>query len=151
MSGLARLAFLVGVLLVVPGASVGSAQPARPAVTHGVVVGDVTARSAVLWARADRDATLNVRLSGGRHRPVERVRVRATDDFTGQVPLEGLRAGTRYAYRVWFSAGAGEVRSFGARSGPLRPRTRERRSRSPSAATWPDRTSAATHARGSRS
>jgi alkaline phosphatase D len=106
MSGLARLAFLVGVLLVVPGASVGSAQPAGPSVTHGVVVGDVTPRSAVLWARADRSATLNVRLSGGRHRPVERVLVRATDDFTGQVPLDGLRAGTRYTYRVWFSAGS---------------------------------------------
>ena len=33
------------------------------------------------------------------------MRVRAADDFTGQVLLEGLRAGTRYTYRVWFSAG----------------------------------------------
>jgi len=48
-------------LLVLPGAaSAISAQPAAPSVTHGVVVGDVTARSAVLWARADRAATLNV-------------------------------------------------------------------------------------------
>jgi hypothetical protein len=60
------LGVLVVALLVLPGsASAVSAQPVRPEVTHGVVVGDVTARSAELWARADRAATLNVVLSGG--------------------------------------------------------------------------------------
>jgi hypothetical protein len=44
-------------------------------VSHGVVVGDVTQRSAVLWARADRAGTLEVRLSGGPHRRIEPVRV----------------------------------------------------------------------------
>ena len=107
MSGIARLAVLVAVLLLLPGASVGSAQPARPSVTHGVVVGDVTARSALLWARADRAATMNVRLSAGPHRPVARVRVRAADDFTGSVALRGLRPSTHYTYRVWFTSGQG--------------------------------------------
>ncbi|MEX0850704.1 MAG: alkaline phosphatase D family protein [Gaiellaceae bacterium] len=55
--------------------------------THGVVVGDVTARSAVLWARADRAATLNVTLSGGGHGPVERIAVGASD-YTGTVTLD---------------------------------------------------------------
>jgi phosphodiesterase/alkaline phosphatase D-like protein len=53
-----NLGLLVVALLVLPGsASAVSAQPVRPEVTHGVVVGDVTARSAELWARADRAAT----------------------------------------------------------------------------------------------
>ncbi|MEX2612365.1 MAG: hypothetical protein WD380_02200 [Gaiellaceae bacterium] len=55
--------------------------------THGVVVGDVTARSAVLWARADRAATLNVTLSGGGDGPVERIAVGASD-YTGTVTLD---------------------------------------------------------------
>jgi alkaline phosphatase D len=75
-------------------------------VTHGVVVGDVTARSAVLWARADRTATLNVTLSGGGHGPVEPVTVRAVDDYTGTNALDRLRPGTTYRYRVWFSLGS---------------------------------------------
>ena len=59
-----------------------SPRPARPGrrpgpVTHGVVVGDVSAGSAVLWARADRQATLQVGLSGGAHRSIEPVTVRA--------------------------------------------------------------------------
>ena len=69
-------------------------------------MGDVTARSAVLWTRADRAATLNVTLSGGGHGPVPRVQVVAEDDFTGRVPLTRLRPGTTYDYRVWFSLGA---------------------------------------------
>jgi hypothetical protein len=48
MSRLARLGWVVGALLVLPGASVGSALQAPPSVTHGVMVGDVTASSAVL-------------------------------------------------------------------------------------------------------
>src|SRR3954454_15639473 len=45
----------------------------RPAVTHGVVVGDVGPSSALLWTRADRQATVHVRLSGGPHRQVAAV------------------------------------------------------------------------------
>ena len=61
-------------LVVLVFASAGSSRPpAGPVVTHGVVVGDVSAGSAVLWARADREATLQVRLSGGAHRAIEPV------------------------------------------------------------------------------
>jgi alkaline phosphatase D len=96
---------LVVALLALPGVSAGAAPPIGPVVTHGVVVGDVTPRSALLWARADREATLHVRLSGGAHRPLEPVTVRASDDLTGQVELEGLRPATTYDYRAWFSSG----------------------------------------------
>ena len=76
----------------------GSAWPASSWATS-------PARSAVLWTRADRAATLNVTLSGG-HGPVPRAQVVAEDDFTGRVPLTRLRPGTTYDYRVWFSLGA---------------------------------------------
>ena len=77
-----------------------------PIVTHGVIVGDVSASSALLWARADREAMLNVVLSGGRHTRIEAVPARAGDDYTAQVPLEGLAPATTYTYRAWFSLGA---------------------------------------------
>jgi alkaline phosphatase D len=77
----------------------------RPVVSHGVVVGDVTPRSAVLWARADRAGTLEVRLSGGPHRRIEPLRVTAADDWTGQVRLDGLVPDRKYSYRVRFDRG----------------------------------------------
>ncbi len=73
-------------------------------VSHGVASGDVTATTAVIWARADRDATLVVEYattpafsdaqSGGT------MPVSAATDFTGTVTLTGLRPATRYSYRV---------------------------------------------------
>jgi alkaline phosphatase D len=90
------------------GASVAAAKHAGPAptITHGVVVGDVTASSALLWARADREATLNVVLSGGRHGPIGPAPARADDDFTARIPLDRLAPGTTYRYRAWFSLGS---------------------------------------------
>ncbi len=73
--------------------------------SHGVVVGDVTPRSAVLWARGDHAGTLRVELSGGPHRRIEKVRVKAADDWTGQVRLRGLKPARSYFYRVWFDPG----------------------------------------------
>jgi alkaline phosphatase D len=104
---LARAGLLLAALTALPGSASAAPSPtAGPSVTHGVVVGDVTARSAVFWARANRAATLNVRLSGGAHGPIRPVSVEAVDDFTGRVWLSGLDPGTTYDYRVWFSLGA---------------------------------------------
>jgi alkaline phosphatase D len=104
--GLPGLVLVIAAVLALSASeSAVSSHPATPLVTHGVVVGDVTARSAVLWARADRAATLNVTLSGGGHDRVPRLDVRAADDYTGHVRLEGLHPATTYAYRVWFSLG----------------------------------------------
>jgi alkaline phosphatase D len=102
---------LLAALLALPGAA--AALPGnheRPSVSHGVVVGDVTPRSGVLWARADRGGTLRVKLSGGPHRRVEPVAVRAADDWTGQVRLTGLTPGRRYSYRVRFGSGGRSAR-----------------------------------------
>jgi alkaline phosphatase D len=109
MSKTLGLLVMTAVILCVAadGARVAAAKRGRPgpAITHGVIVGDVTASSALLWARADREAILNVTLSGGRHGRLVRAAARASDDFTARTPLEHLAPGTRYRYRAWFSLG----------------------------------------------
>jgi alkaline phosphatase D len=89
------------------GMSIAARAPsgADPAITHGVIVGDVTASSALLWARTDRQATMNVVLSRGRHRHVASAAARPEDDYTARARLVGLAPGETYAYRAWFSLG----------------------------------------------
>ena len=112
---MSRIAYLVlaAAVFALPGAEAGAsvraAGHAEPVVTHGVVVGDVTAHTAVLWARADREGTLKVHLSGGRHHGVERLETDAADDYTGQVLLTGLRPDTTYRYRVGSERGTFET------------------------------------------
>src|SRR5215213_1554982 len=119
-----RILALAAAAALLGGAPAGAAHPrghAAPAPTHGVVVGDVTARTAVLWTRANRDATLHVVLSGGRHRGVAPLPVRAGDDYTGQLQLSGLSPARRYRFRVWFSArsaGRGPVVQGSFRTAP---------------------------------
>ena len=104
---------LAAAVFALPGSgAVAAARTAghdAPALTHGVVVGDVTAHSAVLWARGDHEGTVSVRLSGGRHDRTERLRFRASDDYTGQVVLSGLRPDTDYRYRVGSERGSFET------------------------------------------
>jgi alkaline phosphatase D len=87
-----------------------AASPARgadgPPVTHGVAVGDVTATRAVIWARSDREATMHVELEPAASELPPATRVRAGDDFTGQIAVRGLRPGTAYRYAVSFGEGA---------------------------------------------
>jgi alkaline phosphatase D len=107
------------------GAAGSAAPPDRdtPIVTHGVAAGDVTATTAVLWARAGREAVLHVRLSGGAHGRVAATAATAGRDFTARVQVDGLRPNTSYRYRVWFSRGApgvgrGETASGSFRTAP---------------------------------
>lgn len=75
-------------------------------ITHGVAAGDVTAHSAVIWARASGPGTMHVQIDG-RHddgRKDHSVAVDTQDDFTGKVLVDGLKPDRAYAYRVWFSA-----------------------------------------------
>jgi alkaline phosphatase D len=108
---MSRISYLVlaAAVFALPGAGAGAAVRAaghaEPVLTHGVAVGDVTAHTAVLWARSDREGTLKVHLSGGRHHGVERLETRAADDYTGQVLLTGLRPDTSYRYRVGSAKG----------------------------------------------
>jgi alkaline phosphatase D len=96
-------------------------QPRTPApeeplfITHGVIVGDLNPHSAVLWARANREANLYLELSGevsgevdggspGSHHQSEDVLADA--DFTSSIELGDLLSGHAYHYRVWLESGA---------------------------------------------
>lgn len=76
----------------------------RPVLTHGVQSGDVTARTATVWARADRAARLMVEVardpSFRNARTVMGPVVTPETDFTGRVQLRGLPAATDLHYRV---------------------------------------------------
>ena len=102
-----RLVLLIGCLLALIAApAAATAVPPGSGITHGVVVGDVRADSAHLWARSGGPGVLHVRLSGGPHASVTPVELTPAHDFTGQAALTGLDPDTRYDYRAWVSAGA---------------------------------------------
>jgi alkaline phosphatase D len=105
-------AFVAAALALPVGAAAGAGGHARGTLGHGVVVGDVTPRSAMLWARGDRGGILRVWLSGGPHRRIGPVPVTGADDWTGQVRLEGLAPARRYLYRVRFEPGGRSARGW---------------------------------------
>ena len=72
----------------------------RPVLTHGIQSGEVTARSAVVWARADRPSRMLVKVLGKHSRWIEGPELTERSDFTGKVPLRHLHAGRRVEYRV---------------------------------------------------
>jgi len=80
------------VVAVVPAARAPAHVPSRPVLTHGIQSGDVTADSAIVWARADRPSRIIVKLNHGGGR-IEGPLLTPATDFTGKVPLPGLPAG----------------------------------------------------------
>lgn len=68
---------------------------------NGVIVGDVTSNSAVIWSRADRDSVMHVQLRGRHGKFVE---VDQTKDYAGKVFFDHLRPDTEYHYTVEFLA-----------------------------------------------
>ncbi|MEQ4209525.1 alkaline phosphatase D family protein [Actinopolymorpha sp. B9G3] len=88
-------------------AAAGLVRSGRPAVSHGVQSGDVSATSAVLWARADRPARMFVEVSPTESfRRVRRVTgpiLGHGSDLTGKTVLRGLPAGQDVFYRVVLS------------------------------------------------
>lgn len=101
-----------------------SAQPvgpalltgARPAVANGVMSGDVSADSAIIWSRADRPSRMLVEWSTtesfAQVKQITGPVAGPESDFTAKVLLQDLPAGERIFYRVRFedpgSRGAGE-------------------------------------------
>ncbi|WP_254523424.1 alkaline phosphatase D family protein [Natrinema caseinilyticum] len=74
------------------------------ALTHGVASGDVTATSAVVWARSDGAATIHVAYAedgGFGDVGYERTRVDDETDDAGHVRLTDLESGSSYRYYVW--------------------------------------------------
>ncbi len=80
----------------------------RPVITHGVQSGDVSARSAVVWARADRPGRLVVETGASESFRLPRrfagLVVTEESDFTGQIELRGLPSGQDIFYRVRFES-----------------------------------------------
>lgn len=77
-------------------------------ITHGIASGDITNTTAVVWARANREAKMMVRyqpIAGSEPSKQVSTRNAADTDFTAQVQLTNLVANTRYRYEVWFEAG----------------------------------------------
>src|SRR3954452_8166439 len=84
----------------------------RPLITSGIQSGDVSANSAVIWARADRTARMQVECST--LESFKTIIGSASDealpagDFTSKVPLNGLPAGHESFYRVRFEDTGGQ-------------------------------------------
>ena len=81
--------------------------PPPLSITHGVASGDVTATSAIIWARANAPAVLSVEYSPDPHfaQPDTGPFAQATaaTDFTATIKLNDLMPDTVYHYRAWFS------------------------------------------------
>src|SRR5687768_8635384 len=67
--------------------------------SYGVAAGDVTARSAILWGKANTSGRYTLQVRSGRVVQSYLVRARAGDDNTVQRKVTGLEPGTRYRYR----------------------------------------------------
>lgn len=84
-----------------------AAIPAAASITvpYGVMAGDVTPNSAVIWSRGENESFMHVRIFGRVNGVVrsQSVRVTAEQDYTGKIQVSGLRPATEYRYRVWFS------------------------------------------------
>ena len=96
-------------------------HPLAAPITHGVAA-EVTATSAVVWARCDRETGLHVALRDRAGREtVASTAVQAADDFTGRLKFEGLEADSTYGYRAWCgpdSEGESDAASGALRTAP---------------------------------
>src|SRR3954452_5898238 len=103
----------------------------RPLITSGIQSGDVSANSAVIWARADRPARMQVGCSTleGFKTIIGSASADAlpAGDFTSKVLLDGLPAGQDIFYRVRFDDIAGGLAGE-TRVGHFRTAPAERRS-----------------------
>ena len=93
--------------LAAPAAPATGRSGGSPQLTSGVQSGDVTARGAIVWARADRPAEMYVEVSPTesfrRSRLVRGPLATHATDFTAQVDLNVLPSGEEFYYRVAFA------------------------------------------------
>lgn len=95
-----------------------AAQPLR--VTHGVASGDVTATTAVIWARASGPARMyvevhpNARSSSEKKLKKHRYALATAEtDFTAQLTLTDLEPDTQHYYRVWLTPPDLDIKDLG--------------------------------------
>lgn len=107
----------VGLLLAVTGllllgAGAGRSQSVRPALALGVASGDVTAQSAVIWARGAEIANSSLLVEYATDEQFSDLQQSApvslseATDYTGKIFLRDLKPATRYYYRVRQASGA---------------------------------------------
>jgi alkaline phosphatase D len=136
---LTRRRFLRGVMSSASAAALGGiAMPAisraadRPLITHGLQSGDVSANSAVIWARADRPARMLIEASTTDTFKTIRSAAFADalpeTDFTAKLELDDLPAGEDIFYRVRFQNHATPTVLGEPQVGRLRTAPLERRS-----------------------
>ena len=119
----AALATLL-ILLLAP-----SASHAARGFSHGVQAGDVTAKSAILWAKAKKsgayalDVARNRRFTRGLDAFL--VRARRSDDNTLQRRVRGLRPGQRYFFRFSRGRSRSDIGTFVTAPSPSRNATVE--------------------------
>jgi alkaline phosphatase D len=98
------------------------ADAASPAlsITHGVASGDVTATTAVIWARASGPARMYVEVDtdpifskSKKVKKKEYADATAGTDFTAQLTLTDLEPNTTHYYRVWLTAANAELKHAG--------------------------------------
>ena len=108
-------AISAAVLIVVASDTPTKSEPTALVLSHGIASGDVTASSAVIWARASGQAQMHVEVAtDSQFQRVKSSRSAAASeatDFTAQLVLNGLDADTRYWYRVWFAGPGAAGRS----------------------------------------
>jgi alkaline phosphatase D len=86
-----------------------SAQSATR-ITHGPLSGEISAEGAMLWARANAEGIISFTVKSGDETVAQaEVAVDESTDFTGEVHITGLTAGTAYTYTATHSAGGPEV------------------------------------------
>jgi alkaline phosphatase D len=88
---------LLPLLLVAACAGMRAGRTREVRLTHGVAVGETTDTHAVVWARCEAPAVLEVTVDGQAPR---RAGVEAKHDLTQRIVLDGLAPGAEHAYRV---------------------------------------------------
>jgi alkaline phosphatase D len=113
-----------GFVLVAGGSTAAAGADDRVPLTHGVAAAETTANSTVLWARTEGEATLRaVYAPDGDYARARRAStdVDRSTDFTGRLPVSGLRPDTRYEYCMWAaSPGGGHGRPSDPTTGEFR-------------------------------
>src|SRR5919109_3338505 len=130
-TGMRRL--LTGTLFLAAAATLVLTSPAAGArgFRHGVAAGEVTSRSAVLWAHANRSGKYRLEIARNRAltRALKRKRVTALRGNDNTVQGERRRAGTRQALLVPVRREASAKRARDVRHGPAAGPQRHRRVR----------------------
>jgi len=110
---------VAGAALVVAPAGAPAFIRSRPSLTHGIQSGDVTARTGIVWGRADRPSRMLVDVartpSFRSYRRIEGPVLRRETDFTGKLLIDGLKPGHETFYRVTLE----DLHRPGLRSEPL--------------------------------